>query len=99
MARSSIRIELDRSGVGALLRSDAVQAMLDHKAEAVADAARSRGIMVEGKPGDVPLPIVTRRARTATRARSVVAIDHPSGLAVESKHRLLAGSLTAARGR
>ena len=98
MARGSVRIELDRAGVGELLRSDAVQAMLDDKADRVADAARGRGIQVEGKPGDVPLPIVTRRARTATRAKSTVVIEHPSGLAVEAKHRLLVGSLDAARG-
>lgn len=94
----SIRIELDRAGVGELLRSDGMQAVLDSKAEAVANAARGRGIRVEGTPGDVLLPIITRRARSSTRARSVVAIDHPSGLAVESKHRLLVGSLGAARG-
>jgi hypothetical protein len=94
----SIRIELDRAGVGELLRSDAVQAMLDSKADAVATSARGQGIRVNGEPGEVALPIITRRARTGSRARAVVEIDHPSGLAVEAKHRLLVGSLDAARG-
>lgn len=98
MAGQSIRIELDRAGVGDLLRSEDVQQMLNTKAERVADAARGRGIRVEGDPGDTPLPVTVRRSPSGSRARAQVVIDHPSGLAVEAKHRLLVGSLDAARG-
>lgn len=98
MAISSVRIELDRAGVGALLKSDEVQAMLMRKAEAVASAARGRAPMVEGEPGKQKLPVTVRPAATATRARAIVEADHPAALAVESKHRLLVGSLDAARG-
>lgn len=93
----SVRIELDKAGIRSLLTAPATQAMLDGKAEAVAEAARGRGVSVEGSPGDVALPITTRSGGGGSRARAYVSIDHPSGLAVEAKHRLLVGSLDAAR--
>lgn len=93
---TSIKIELDRDGIRALLRDPAVQALLDDKARAVARAAEGRGVLVGGDPGTEALPISTRSAGGA-RARAVVGIDHPAGLAVEAKHRLLVGSLDAAR--
>lgn len=94
----SIRIQMDRAGVGDLLKSDAVQQMLNRKAAAVAATARSRAPMVNGEPGKVKLPIESRPARTGSRARAIVEADHPAALAVEAKHRLLGGSLDAARG-
>lgn len=94
---SSVLIELDRPGMGSLLASPEVQAMLDGKAKAVANAARGRGVRVGGTPGDTPLPVEAVSAGNAKRARAIVSIDHPSGLAVEAKHRLLVGSLDAAR--
>jgi len=94
---SSVLIELDRPGVAALLASPDVQRMLDDKAKAVANAARNRGIKVSGTPGVVDLPVEVVSAGNAKRARALVSIDHPSGLAVEAKHRLLVGSLDAAR--
>lgn len=93
----SVRIELDRAGIRSLLTAAETQAMVEAKAEAVAQAAQGRGLTVEGDPGEVPLPVVTRSAGSASRARALVVIDHPSGLAVEAKHRLLVGSLDAAR--
>lgn len=97
MAVSSVRIELDRAGVGALLKSDEVQQMLMRKAQAVASAARAHAPMVEGEPGKRKPPIEVRPAATPTRARAIVEVDHPSALAIESKHRLLVGALDAAR--
>lgn len=93
----TVRIELNGAGIRALLADADTQAMLDRKAEAVASAAQGRGITVDGSPGSVPLPVVTRQAGSGTRARALVVIDHESGLAVEAKHRLLVGSLDAAR--
>lgn len=98
MAIKSVTIELDRGGVGDLLASAEVQDMLNDKAEQVANAARGRGVMVGGETAeDVPLPIVVVPAGNTKRARTLVVADHPAGLAVEAKHRLLAGSLDAAR--
>lgn len=95
---TSIRIEMNRAGVGDLLRSDAVQQMLNRKAAAVAAAASSRAPMVDGQPGKEKLPVTSRPATsTSTRARAIVEADHPAALAVEAKHRLLVGALDAAR--
>lgn len=93
----AVRIDLDGGGIRELLASDDVRAMLESKAEAVANAARARGVMVDGSPGNTPLPIVVDAERGRARARAAVIIDHPSGMAVEAKHRLLVGSLDAAR--
>lgn len=92
-----VRIELDRSGIRALLSSSDVQSMLNVKADAVAQAAQQRGVMVSGDPGDVALPITTADAGNSSRARALVIADHEAALAVEAKHRLLVGSLDAGR--
>jgi hypothetical protein len=64
----------------------------------VAAAAQARGITVEGEPGKEPLPVEVVTSVGQVRARSMIVLDHASGLAVEAKHRLLAGSIDAARG-
>lgn len=92
----SVHIEIDGDGIMDLLGSAEVADMLRTKAEAAAEAARSRGVMVDGTPGDVPLPIEVVDA-SSDRARMLVVSDHAAGLAVEAKHRLLVGSLDAAR--
>lgn len=95
-----VRIEIDRKGIGDLLASPGVQRMLDAKATRVAFVARARGIRVEGDdaPGEIALPIETADWGNSRRARAAVVVPHPSGEAVESKHRLLGGALGAARG-
>lgn len=93
---ATVRIELNRRGILALLTDSQVQAMLDRKAQRVAAAAQSAGVTVDGND-EVPLPIVTRQAGSPSRARALVVADHEAGLAVESKHRLLVGALDAAR--
>jgi hypothetical protein len=93
---SSFRIELTRNGLREYLASSEVEAMLARKARAVAQAAEARGIKVEGEPG-IPVPIEVASRSGGSRARASVYIAHPAGLAVEAKHRLLGGSLDAAR--
>jgi hypothetical protein len=96
VALGSFRIELARNGLREVLAGPQVQAMLERKARAVAQAAEARGIKVEGDDS-VALPIKVESRAGGTRARASVIIDHPAGLAVEAKHRLLGGSLDAAR--
>ncbi|MFD7157958.1 hypothetical protein ACXJJ3_08725 [Kribbella sp. WER1] len=98
MAISSIVFELNRAGVGDLLKSAGMQQVLNRKAAAVASAARGAAPLVEGEPGKRKLPITVRQAPTSTRARAIVEADHPAALRVEAKHRLLVGALGAARG-
>lgn len=94
---TSVRIDLDKSGIRSLLASSDVQRDLDARAARVAQVASSRGIRVSGDPGDSELPIKTVSAGNAKRARALVVADHEAALAVEAKHRLLVSSLDAAR--
>lgn len=97
---TSIRIDLDRGGISDLLASSGVQSDLAARAANVAQVASSRGIRVEdvtGGAGEVALPINVVDASNSKRARLLVVADHPAGLAVEAKHRLLVSSLDAAR--
>lgn len=91
-----VQVVLNGSGMRELLGSPEVEAMLQRKADAVANAARSRAPMVEGTPGDQPMPIDVVNA-SSDRARYLVVADHAAGVAVEVKHRLLVSSLDAAR--
>jgi hypothetical protein len=97
--RATVHTELkvDPDGLRELLTSREVAEDLDRRGQAVAAAARHQGVTVEGEPGKVPLPIVVHTETTGSRARTTVVADHPSGLAVEAKHRLLGGALDAAR--
>lgn len=94
---SSVRIDLNRAGIRALLADSGVQSMLMRKAGAVASAADGRSPMVDGVPGVEKPPIYQVDAGSSSRARALVVLDHPAGLAIEAKHRLLGGSLDAAR--
>ncbi len=85
------------AAVGRIMKSEGTRVLLHRKAEQVAARVRSAGILVEGVPGDVELPVRVSSDIGPTRARAQVSIDHPSGLAVEAKHRILGSSIDAAR--
>lgn len=91
------RVKLNRRVMRDLLRSEDVQEMLGRKARAVADQVVAAGIRVEGTPGRTPLPVTVSVGAGKERARAAVILDHPSGLAVEAKHAILASSIDAAR--
>lgn len=87
----SVRIELNSAGIRELLLSGGIQGAVTEKANEVAGRARSRGLMLSD---NVPVPIEVREGSSeSTRARASVWIDHPAGLEVEAKDRLLGGSL------
>lgn len=97
---TSVRIDLDKSGISDLLASSGVQSDLAARAARIAQVASSRGIRVgdtTGGAGEIALPINVVDASNSTRARVLIVADHPAGLAVEAKHRLLVSSLDAAR--
>lgn len=96
---AQFRIELNGDGIRELLASSEVQAMLARKAHQVKDAADGQHVQVSATEEpfqDVDIPVTVVEAGNAKRARALVTLDHPAGLAVEAKHRLLAGSLDAA---
>lgn len=88
-------VKLDHAGIGALLKSGEMAALVNEAAAEVAENVRSQGILVEGKPGDVPLPVEVT-AYTTDRAAASVAIAHPSGAAVQAKHGALTKAASAA---
>lgn len=92
-----VRVVVDEAAIERLARRDDVAAAIGERAVKIADAARSRGIMVDGEPGEIPLPVESAVEIQGGSARGVVYVPHPAGLAVESKHRLLGGSIDAAR--
>ena len=95
---ATTRFAFNTAGLRELLTSREVAADLDRRGQAVAAAARSQGVMVEGEePGNIALPIEVHTDTTGPRARTTVVAAHPAGLAVEAKHRLLGGALDAAR--
>lgn len=97
MTDISVRTVVDHDGLRELMNSKDVLDDLTRRGRAVQAAAQHRGIRVEGVPGDVALPVTVVAEHGKGRARVTVGIDHPSGVAVEVKHRVLVGSLDAAR--
>ena len=91
------RVRLNRREMRKLLRSEGVQGVLGRKGAAVGAAVQAAGIRVEGMPGKIPLPVTVEVTAGKGRARASVILNHPSGLAVESKHRVLGRAIDAAR--
>ena len=91
------RVKLSRRGMRELLRSEGVQRLLGRKAAAVAEQVEAAGILVDGVPGRVTLPVTVDVGAGMERARATVTLDHPAGAAVEAKHGILTASIDAAR--
>lgn len=94
MAR--VRIEQDYGGIGQLLKSAEVRAMISERGSAIARAAEARGITVNNDSESLPVTQVDGIG--GSRAYTLVILDHPAGAAVEAKHRVLGTALGAARG-
>lgn len=84
---------LNHAGMAEILVSAGVRAAVDSAAERVADAARGAGGTVGELTGggeiDIPVEV---DSQTTDRARAVVSLAHPAGLAYEAKY----GALTKA---
>lgn len=92
------RVVVRRRRLEHILKSEPMQAQLANRATAAAEQVRGAGIRVEGVPGRVDLPVTVAVSVGPSRARARVILDHPSGIAVEAKHGVLAASIDAARG-
>jgi hypothetical protein len=92
---ADVEFELDRRGVGELLRSQGVAAELTGRANRVAAAARGSAPRITG--GYVA-SIDVETDLTDDRARARVTAHVPYALVVESRHRTLGAALDAAAG-
>jgi hypothetical protein len=88
-------VKLNSGGIAAILKSGEMLALVESAAEEIAANVRSQGIMVEGVPGDIALPVDVR-TRVGDRAAASVALAHPSGIAVQAKHGALTKAASAA---
>lgn len=85
-------VRINEAGLKRATRGPQMQRALLAAGETVAEIVRSEGIRVEGdNPGEIDLPVEVFDLNNAEVGAAVV-INHPSGLAVQSKH----GSLTKA---
>jgi len=92
-----IRLRADIDGIRALRASREVDEHLEDRARRVAEAAEA----VYGAigHGDVTTEVLQRESDTSEpRARVAVIARHPAALRIEAEHRVLGGSLDAARG-
>lgn len=88
------RVNINRAGVAAILKSAPVAAAVRAAAEQVAQNVRDQGIKVgdrDGGPHEYDLPVTVTMV-TTDRAHANVTIAHPAGEAVQAKH----GALTKA---
>lgn len=92
------RLTVKTTKVRKLLVQPGMVADIAARGARVEAAAEASGIRVEGVPGRIDLPIELDVNTKGRRARARVTIAHPSGIAVEAKHGLLAGAIDAARG-
>lgn len=88
-----VKVTLDHAGIGAILKSGPMAAAVHAAAEEI--ASKARGIMVEGIPGNVALPVEVTDS-VSDRARSSVTLAHPAGQAAQAKHGVLTGGAAGA---
>ena len=83
------RVKLDLRGLEEVATTREMRAAVRDAAEAVAGNVRARGIMVQGIPGDVPLPVKlyddTTSGMRVNRAVTRVVLAHAAGLAAQAK--------------
>lgn len=89
-----VRFTPNRRGIGAIAKSSEVDQMLEGRAERIAAAAQDGyGLLGE----DIAVDVVQAGSDTRQRARVAVIARSPRALRLEAKHRVLGGSLDAAR--
>lgn len=94
------RVKLDLRGLEEVAKSREVRAAVHDAAEKVAANVEAQGIRVQGKPGDIALPVKVYDDTTddmrVNRAVSRVVLTHAAGLAVQAKHGALTRAASAA---
>lgn len=91
---SSNKIKLNHRGISELAKSAEMRRAVKAVADEMARNIEAQHITVgdrDGDPHEIPLPVKVEEQVT-DRARAVVVLAHPAGLAVQAKH----GALTRA---
>ena len=93
-------IRLDPRGLEEAATTAAMHSAVREVADRVARNVEAQAVRVQGKPGDVALPVkvyedTTERMRI-NRAQARVVLAHPAGLAAQAKHGLLTKAAAAA---
>lgn len=83
------KVELNRSGVGNILRKGAVPAMVNEAAERIASGARRR------LPNDGLGDVVVERY-TTDRGAAAVVVRHPQAVGLQAKYGILTASASGA---
>ena len=95
-------IKMNWRGVEEVATSPEMHRAIAAAAEQVADNARAQGVMVEGVPGDVTIPVEvygpenTTNMRIFDRAKAYVTLAHAAGLATQAKNGTLSKAASAA---
>lgn len=92
------KVTINRAGVAAVAKSGEMQSVISSLADEVAGNVRSQNIRVgdrDGGPHEDDLPVDVSNTVT-DRARSVVRLNHPAGIAVQAKHGALTRAAIAA---
>ena len=97
------KVKLNLRGLEEAAKFPGMHAAIDAAAEAMAANVRAQGIKVGALKGDaeIDLPVEVLSGRTTSgmqvnRAQAIVAIQHPSGTAVQAKHGALTKAASAA---
>lgn len=92
------KVKLNHAGIAEILKSGEMHALIEARAEAVAEAVRDQGITVgafKGGSGKIALP-VEAKVVTTDRAHGIVRIAHPAAIAVQAKYGALTKAASAA---
>lgn len=93
-----VSYRVNRRGMDGLANSREIDAMLVHRAHAVAAVARSGYAASPPHSGEVEVEVLNDSASDSDRSRVAVIARHPAALGIEAARRVLGGSLDAARG-
>ena len=79
-----------------VLKGHDLRREVDDLANKIAEHAKSQGIMVEGEPGDIDLPVTVSSYTGRDRVRATVWLAHPAGAAAQAKNGVLSKAASAA---
>ena len=94
---SRVDVDLDRSGVGVVAKSAQMMDAVEDAANRVAENVGAQGLVATSGSAESPAAITAEvETSTTDRARAVVTISHPAGLAMQARHGVLTKAAASA---